>query len=102
MELVAKQSPNPIIPSEAKVEVIGVESKTLMIKWPVIYKAKSYEGYIINHEGEVEVSDTTNNLSYEFTISELKVNTIYEFKVTAKYSDESESKPKSIKVRTKK
>ena len=78
LELVGQESPNPIIPSGAKVEAIGVESKTLMLKWPTIDKVKNYEIYIVNEEGDVKVSETTNNF---YRVSELNPGTSYKFVV---------------------
>lgn len=75
-ELVGQEAPGPVIPEEAKVTAIGVESKTLMLTWPQIDGAVKYEVYL----GAVKIGETSNNF---FRVSELTPNTDYRFVVKA-------------------
>lgn len=56
--------------------------------------------FVIYKDGKIY--DTVNNETTSIKISDLKSNTLYGFKVTAKYSNDKESKPQSLSVRTKK
>lgn len=74
--LVAQEAQGPEIPSSAKVEAIGVESKTLMLTWPSIDGASIYEIY----KGETKVGETVNNY---YRVNELTADTEYNFTVKA-------------------
>lgn len=73
---------------------------TVELTWSAPESKVGLEGYVIYKDGkkieEVSVNTTT------YTVTELKTNTIHGFKVTAKYSNGEESKPKSVNARTKK
>jgi len=74
--LVAQEAQGPEIPSSAKVEAIGVESKTLVLTWPSIDGASIYEVY----KGETKVGETVNNY---YRVNELTADTEYNFTVKA-------------------
>ena len=74
--LVAQEAQGPEIPSSAKVEAIGVESKTLVLTWPSIDGAPIYEIY----KGETKVGETVNNY---YRVNELTADTEYNFTVKA-------------------
>lgn len=74
--LVAQEAQGPEIPSSAKVEAIGVESKTLVLTWPSIDGASIYEVY----KGETKVGETANNY---YRVNELTADTEYNFTVKA-------------------
>lgn len=74
--LVPQESPGPAIPDSAKVEAIGVESKTLVLTWPSIYGASTYEVY----EGKTKIGETVNNY---YRVNNLTADTEYNFTVKA-------------------
>lgn len=74
--LVAQEAQGPEIPSSAKVEAIGVESKILVLTWPSIDGASIYEVY----KGETKVGETANNY---YRVNELTADTEYNFTVKA-------------------
>lgn len=75
-ELVAQEAQGPEIPDSAKVEAVGVESKTLVLTWPSIDRASIYEVY----EGETKVGETVNNY---YRVNDLTADTEYNFTVKA-------------------
>ena len=75
-ELVAQEAQGPEIPDSAKVEAVGVESKTLVLTWPLIDGASIYEVY----EGETKVGETVNNY---YRVNDLTADTEYNFTVKA-------------------
>lgn len=74
--LVAQEAQGPEIPDSAKVEAVGVESKTLVLTWPSIDGASIYEVY----EGETKVGETVNNY---YRVNDLTADTEYNFTVKA-------------------
>lgn len=77
-----------------------VTNNSIGITWDEPDNIVGLEGYVIYKDGKVleEIPATEN----KYTVSELRKNTIYGIKVTAKYSNGKESKAKSINARTKK
>lgn len=74
--LVAQELQGPVIPDNAKVEAIGVESKILVLTWPSIDEASIYEVY----EGETKIGETVNNY---YRVNDLTADTKYNFTITA-------------------
>lgn len=91
--LVAQEAQGPEIPSDAKVEAIGVESKTLMLTWPSIDGASIYEVY----KGETKVGETVNNY---YRVNELTADTEYNFTVKAVNEAGKETAFEVITVKT--
>ncbi|MEG1287334.1 MAG: discoidin domain-containing protein, partial [Clostridium sp.] len=77
-----------------------VTSNSVTLNWAEPSSTVGLTEYVIYKDGKefTTVPAGTNTV----TINELRKNTNYGFKVTAKYSNEKESKPQSINVRTKK
>lgn len=84
-------------PSNIKGEATSNE---VVLTWNLPKETAGLIGYIIYKDGkefaEVLLNETT------FTVTDLKYNTIYGFKVVSKYSNGEKSKPVSINLRTKK
>lgn len=91
--LVAQESQGPEIPDSAKVEAIGVESKTLVLTWPSIDGASIYEVY----EGETKVGETVNNY---YRVNDLTADTEYNFIVKAVNEAGKATAFKAITVKT--
>jgi len=89
-----------IVVGKAKKLEVEATDKTVTLTWNEPSKAAGLKEYIVYKDGKnigtVEAGTT------EFGVYELKSNTIYGFKVTAKYINGEESKPVSVNVRTKK
>lgn len=78
----------------------NVDKNTVTLSWDKPNSTVGLIEYLIYKDGKlVEIIDAKTN-RYKFT--ELRSNTIYGFKVSAKYSNGEISKPKSVNVRTKK
>lgn len=85
-------------PSNLKAE--EVNNNNITLSWNEPEYTEGLVGYEVYKDGKIigEVnSDTTN-----YKVDELKVNTIYGFKIVSKYSNGEKSKPISINTRTKK
>jgi len=79
----------------------GVAEKTTVnLTWDAPKTAEGLVEYIIYKDGKV--LDTIAADKTNYTAENLKSNTIYGFKVVAKYSNDETSKPVSVNVRTKK
>lgn len=92
-ELVAQEAQGPEIPDSAKVEAVGVESKTLVLTWPSIDGASIYEVY----EGETKVGETVNNY---YRVNDLTADTEYNFTVKAVNEAGKATAFESITVKT--
>ena len=92
-ELVAQEAQGPEIPDSAKVEAVGVESKTLVLTWPSIDGASIYEVY----EGETKVGETVNNY---YRVNDLTADTEYNFTVKAVNEAGKAAAFESITVKT--
>ncbi|MEG1287327.1 MAG: beta-N-acetylglucosaminidase domain-containing protein [Clostridium sp.] len=79
---------------------INVTSDTVELAWDDPKRTVGLVEYVIYKDGKVLETVPVGTNTYSAT--KLKANTIYGFKVTAKYSNDEESKPKSVNVRTKK
>ncbi|MGG7057363.1 glycosyl hydrolase family 95 catalytic domain-containing protein [Clostridium tertium] len=85
---------------DAKLEAIGVESSTLMLRWDSVSDAVKYNVYKINEStGEEILLDSITGLYYR--VNELLPGTEYEFKVKAVNKNDIEAQLPSIKVTTK-
>lgn len=83
-----------------KLKASEVTSDSISITWEEPKDTVGLESYAIYKDGKLlEVVPSTMN---EYKLNNLKQNTIYGIKVSARYSNGEESKPKSINARTKK
>ncbi|MGL5379692.1 alpha-N-acetylglucosaminidase TIM-barrel domain-containing protein [Clostridium sp.] len=91
--------------AEIKVESVSNFSATasnnsVNLTWDAPKSTVGLVEYVIYKDGKAVGTVPAGETSY--SANNLKANTIYGFKVTAKYSNNEESKPKSINIRTKK
>ena len=91
--LVAQEAQGPVIPDSAKIEAIGVESKTLVLTWTSIDGASIYEVY----EGETKIGETVNNY---YRVNDLTADTEYNFTVKAVNEAGKSTAFESITVKT--
>ncbi|MGL4991228.1 MAG: beta-N-acetylglucosaminidase domain-containing protein [Sarcina sp.] len=92
---------SPIIVSKPLNLMITNKGKnTVSLKWDAPEKKKGLIGYKIYIDGKL-INEIEKNIN-EYTIENLKNNSIYNFKVVSKYSNGEKSKPISISVRTEK
>ncbi|MGL4990290.1 MAG: TIM-barrel domain-containing protein [Sarcina sp.] len=77
-----------------------VTNNSVSISWEAPKTTAGLREYVIYKDGK-ELQTVPSNVT-EGVISELKANTLYGFKVSAKYSNGEESKPVSLNVRTEK
>ena len=91
--LVAQEAQGPVIPDSAKIEAIGVESKTLVLTWTSIDGASIYEIY----EGETKIGETVNNY---YRVNDLTADTEYNFTVKAVNEAGKSTAFESITVKT--
>ncbi|MGL5378352.1 S8 family serine peptidase [Clostridium sp.] len=89
-----------IVISKAENLKSEVTNSSASLTWEAPKSIDGLVGYVIYKDGKMiaEVPVEVN----EYLVEALKANTIYGFKVTAKYLNEEESKPVSINVRTQK
>ncbi|MGL5378351.1 S8 family serine peptidase [Clostridium sp.] len=73
-------------------------NSSVALTWEAPKTTDGLVGYVIYKDGK-EVA-TVDNGTTEYTVEELRANTIYGFKVVAKYSNGEVSKPVSKNVRT--
>ncbi|MGL5381003.1 endo-alpha-N-acetylgalactosaminidase family protein [Clostridium sp.] len=93
-------TPQDIVVSKpSNLKASEVTSNSVSLTWNAPSETVGLEGYTIYKDGKVvaEVNDATS-----YTAEGLKSNSIYGFKVVAKYSNGEISKPVSINVRTSK
>ena len=91
---------NIVVSKVENLKVVETTQNTVALSWDEPKSLVGLTEYVIYKDGKEFAMVPA--ISKEFLISELKANTIYGFKVTAKYSNELESKPQSINIRTKK
>lgn len=72
----------------------------MKLTWDVPSDIEGLEQYIVYKDGKEFVRISSE--ATEVIVDELKINTIYGFKVSAKFINGEESKPVSINIRTKK
>ncbi|MEG1287652.1 MAG: discoidin domain-containing protein [Clostridium sp.] len=91
---------NIVVSKVDNLEATEVTKNTVKLTWDAPSSLVGLTEYIVYKDGKefarVPVGTT------ELVVDKLRTNTNYGFKVTAKYSNDKESKPKSINVRTKK
>jgi len=75
-------------------------NNTATLTWEAPESKQGLVGYIIYKDGKELETITADATTY--VAEDLKVNTIYGFKVVSKYSNEKISKPVSVNLRTKK
>ena len=83
-----------------KLKAAKVTNNTVTLTWDSPKSSVGLIEYVIYKDGKQIAAVPESEGS--FTVDKLKASTNYEFKVTAKYSNGEESKPKSKNVRTKK
>ena len=81
-----------------KLKAAEVTNNTITLTWDAPKSSVGLIEYVI-YKDDKEIA-TVPGTEGSFTVKELKAKTSYGFKVTAKYSNGEESKPKSINVRT--
>lgn len=89
-----------VVSKVAKLASSNVTNNSLTLTWEAPSKTIGLVEYVIYKDGN-ELATIPSD-STEYLATNLKASTIYGFKVTAKYSNDKESKPVSINVRTKK
>ena len=92
----------PVKNSGEKIRNLDAEATrdTVKLSWEAPKTTDGLVAYVIYKDGkEIDTVDSSNT---EYTVDNLKSNTIYGFKVVAKYSNEELSKPVSKNIRTKK
>ncbi|MGL5380956.1 LamG-like jellyroll fold domain-containing protein [Clostridium sp.] len=91
---------NIVVGKVEKLKESDVTSNSLILSWEAPKEIIGLVEYVIYKDGKKIDSISSKNNTYK--VEGLNKNSIYGFKVTAKYSNGEESKPKSINVRTKK
>ncbi|MGL5380775.1 GH92 family glycosyl hydrolase, partial [Clostridium sp.] len=76
----------------------NIDKNNIELGWEAPESTIGLEGYNIYKDGKLLTTLDNNTLTYK--AEGLKANTIYGFKVTAKYSNGEESKPQSVNIRT--
>ncbi|MGL5380934.1 sialidase domain-containing protein [Clostridium sp.] len=77
-----------------------VTDSSVKLSWDVPNNTVGLTEYVIYKDGKILATIPAD--STEHNVTGLKSNTIYGFKVTAKYSNNQESKPTSLNIRTQK
>lgn len=77
-----------------------VNSDSVQLWWKAPTNTLGLAGYVIYKDGK-EFAVVNKDIT-EYKVDGLRKNTIYGFKVSAKYVNGAESKPVSLNVRTKK
>ena len=99
LNLVEKSVTTPPEIGNSKVEAIGVESSTLMLRWSSVTDAVSYNVYLLDKlTGEEKLLGNTDNLFYR--VNDLKEDTEYDFIVKALNKNSIEGSLPGIKVKT--
>lgn len=91
---------NIVIDKVKDIKVNNVTSNSVKLMWTEPNSTIGLVEYIIYKDGKK--IDTVDNKSVNYEVNNLKSNTIYGFKVAARYSNGEISKPVSINIRTKK
>lgn len=94
------EKPEDIVVGKIKNLNGEVTNTTVKLTWDAPNSIVGLEEYVVYKDGK-KVS-TVNTGTTELVVDGLKYNTIYGFKITAKFENGKESKPVSINVRTKK
>ncbi|MGL5379210.1 cohesin domain-containing protein [Clostridium sp.] len=81
-------------------EIIEKTNNSAIIGWEAPESTVGLEEYVVYKDGKVVARVPVGTTEFEAT--GLRANSIYGFKVTAKFSNGKESKPQSINVRTNK
>ncbi|MDZ4975826.1 hypothetical protein GNF42_15465, partial [Clostridium perfringens] len=85
---------------DARVEAIGIESSTLMLRWTLVPDAASYNVYRVDNLTGEEIL-LTNTTSLYYRVSDLAPGVTYTFKVKAINKNGIEGALPSINVTTK-
>lgn len=91
---------NIVVSKVNKLKSSEVTKDTVKLTWDAPKSTVGLTEYVVYKDGKEFIKVPVETT--EIVIDGLKASTIYGFKVTAKYSNGEESKPKSINVRTKK
>lgn len=99
-DLVGAYDKNIVVSKINNLESSEVTNNIVKLTWNTPNNEIGLSEYIVYKDGKkfAKVPSETK----EFVVDGLRANTIYGFKVTAKYSNGEESKPESINIRTKK
>ncbi|MGL5381679.1 polysaccharide lyase family 8 super-sandwich domain-containing protein [Clostridium sp.] len=100
MELEEKVPEDIIVGKVEQLKSINITDESITLQWKSPKETVGLSEYIIYKDGKL--IDTIEANEKEYIVDNLKSNTIYGFKIVAKYSNKKESKPKSINERTKK
>lgn len=95
---VKSENESIIVDKVKKLDIYGKTSSSVTLKWDAPESVYGLVEYIIYNDGK-----ELDRVSYRkngYTATNLSLNKIYGFKVSAKYSNGDESKPVSINIRT--
>lgn len=95
---VKSENESIIVDKVRNLEIYGKTSSSVTLKWDAPESVQGLAEYIIYKDGrELDRVAARKN---GYTATNLSLNKIYGFKVSAKYSNGDESKPVSINIRT--
>lgn len=89
-----------VIDKPLNLEVVDKTNTSVTLNWEAPNSKHGLVEYVIYKDGKL--IDTINKDITTYEVINLNKNTIYGLKVTAKYSNNKESKPVSVNIRTKK
>ncbi|MGL5379912.1 fibronectin type III domain-containing protein, partial [Clostridium sp.] len=87
-----------VVSKPLNLKTTNVTNNSVSLSWNAPSSVIGLAEYVVYKDGKVVATVPAGTT--EYVASELKANTIYGFKVTAKYSNGQESKPVSLNTRT--